>query len=289
MRDRDCELVKAAKNEKSLVTMSSFDRCRVFHIDDLSALQLGSTSKGNQQKWYCKKTDEFVKGQFYYQGKYWKDNLVEVIASKLAEQMNLNDVSVVKQETCVVSQYDGVEVDGVCSKNFCKPGQRFVSAARLDPTMEDRLFSTRDVEERWNIVSQTIQKITGLNYESHLAAMCLIDYLVGNEDRHLNNFGVLLGSDGFSPAPLFDFGLGLFEHDRRYEGLPFRDCIKKMQCKPFHADNQKVIDFLANQRMIDGMLPAEFDLTGVELPSPKAGSYLRNRCMHLNVDLKGVR
>lgn len=62
-----------------------------------------------------------------------------------------------------------------------------------------------------------------------------------------------------------------------------------MQCKPFHTDNQKVIDFLAGQRMIDGMLPAEFDLTGVELPSPKAGSYLRNRCMYLNVDIKGVR
>lgn len=48
-------------------------------------------------------------------------------------------------------------------------------------------------------------------------------------------------------------------------------------------------DKLVDQRMIDGMLPAEFDLTGVELPSPKAGSYLRNWCMYLNVDLKGVR
>lgn len=274
--------------KESLTAISSFSNDRTFKSSSLTKLQLGNTSKGNQQKWYCENTDEFIKEQFYYQGKYWRDDLVEIIASKLALQMNLGKISVVRQEGCRIYQSDGSVINGVCSKNFCDRGQRFVSAARLAPAIEDILLDTQSVKERWAIVTTTLQDATGLDYKDYLAAMCLLDYLVGNEDRHLNNFGVLRNQDGFSLAPLFDFGLGLFEHNRRYEGLPFRDCLKQMQCKPFHVNNQIVIDFLADHGMIDNLLPEEFDLTGVEIPSPKAGSYLRNRCLHLGVKLKGV-
>lgn len=38
-------------------------------------MQLNGTSKGNQRKWMS--TDnEYVKEQFYYQNKYWRDDLV---------------------------------------------------------------------------------------------------------------------------------------------------------------------------------------------------------------------
>ena len=52
------------------------------------------------------------------------------------------------------------------------------------------------------------------------------------------NFGVLYDGIGYEIAPLFDFGLGLFEHDVFYKELPLEQCIQKMTKKPFHDWNQ---------------------------------------------------
>ena len=41
-----------------------------FDTRDMTELQLLSTSKGNQRKWYFPKKDIYVKEQFFYQGKY---------------------------------------------------------------------------------------------------------------------------------------------------------------------------------------------------------------------------
>ena len=63
--------------------------------------------------------------------------------------------------------------------------------------------------------------------------------------------------------------------------------VHKMECKPFSTDNQKIMDY----RLTDGLcleLPSSIDLTNCQLPSAKAGSYLRNRCMHLGIALEGV-
>ena len=45
--------------------------------------------------------------------------------------------------------------------------------------------------------------------------LAILDCLVGNCDRHTRNFGVFFNSSKgeFSIAPVFDSGMGLFEHD----------------------------------------------------------------------------
>ena len=62
-----------------------------------------------------------------------------------------------------------------------------------------------------------MHRFCNVNYTDYLIVMAIIDFLIGNEDRHLNNFGVLTDDSTYRLLPLFDFGLGLFEHDRRYE------------------------------------------------------------------------
>ena len=116
--------------------------------------------------------------------------------------------------------------------------------------------------------------------------MSILDFLVGNEDRHLNNFGVLFNGKDYKLAPLFDFGLGLFEHDRRYESEPFRECLQLMESKPFHRNNEEVINFIRANYGVDKYLPKKFDLRKCEFPSLKAESYLLNRCKILNVELE---
>lgn len=258
-----------------------------FNTKDLQSLQLESTSKGNQRKWFSASADVFVKEQFFYQGKYWKDNLVEVIASSIGAQMNLFGVEVLRQDVCQV--VEGTKTTfGVFSPKF-GAGKRFISYKRL-LDMNGLFFDeSASIESKWDSVLKNVKIVTGLEYSNYLLVMSLIDYLVGNEDRHLNNFGVLFSDDtSFSMAPLFDFGLGLFEHDRIYEDRPFRECVKKMQCKPFSANNQKLIDWLSKQYDLRKFFHGSLDLSRCEIPSPKAGSYLRNRCMALGIELKGV-
>lgn len=258
-----------------------------FDVKNLQSLQLGSSSKGNQRKWYSEEDNYFIKEQFFYQGKFWKDNQVEVIASVIASQMNLFEVSVLQQQACDIID-GGYVTHGVYSKMFGE-NKRFVSYKRLLSVNNQYFDQNTPIADKWVSVIQNVKSCTGLDYVNYLLVMSLLDYLVGNEDRHLNNFGVMQDDSGrFSLAPLFDFGLGLFEHDRVYEGMPFRECVKKMQCKPFNRDNQKVIDWLKDQYDLQQFFNGAIDLTECEIPSAKAGSYLRNRCRYLGLELIGV-
>ena len=96
------------------------DELKVFKTSDLLGLQCGSTSKGNQMKWYDSKNDFYIKAQFYFQDKFWRDDLVECIAAQLGKQLYLSDkkVQVLEQLPCKIDLgYNTIY--GVYSKNFC--------------------------------------------------------------------------------------------------------------------------------------------------------------------------
>lgn len=259
---------------------------RVFNSDDMISLQLDSTSKGNQRKWFYPPERLYVKQQFYYAGQYWKDYLVEIIAYEIAQQINLHGVEIVPQYECVIK--DGtLSTHGVYSPDFALNGERFISFNGILVGLNLDFPVRGGVDDKWDFTLNLFAEL-GLDYTNYLIVMSLLDYLVGNEDRHFNNFGCLQTYSGFKQAPLFDFGLGLFEHDPRYEHESFRDCLQSMQSQPFSKDNQKVIDYLSSRYDLKQFLPDKIDLTGIQVPSLKAGSYLRNRCMHLGIELKGV-
>ena len=267
--------------------MSFFDDDRVkeFNVRDLKELQLGSSSKGNQRKWYAVDSDLFVKEQFYYQDVYWRDDLVEIISFTLAKQMGLADV-VLKQDGCVIVDA-GKRTFGVFSRNFCSDNFQFVSIRRLLTLYKEEFPLSVPHYEKYEFLLSFLNKITGLDFTLYLQAMVILDYLVGNEDRHLNNFGVLTDGVTVKMAPLFDFGLGLFEHDKKYQNLPFRKCLELMECKPFSADNQEIVDYVVKNGL-SFTLPEILDLSGCMIPSPKVGSYLLNRCEKLDISVIGV-
>ncbi|RKI29903.1 hypothetical protein D7V82_04865 [bacterium 1xD8-6] len=257
-----------------------------FDTRDMTELQLLSTSKGNQRKWYFPKKDIYVKEQFFYQGKYWKDYLVEVVSSEIGKQLPAKCVKVLEQWECAIIDYTG-KFHGVYSDNFAA-GLSYIPFKRIMDSHNSYFDERAGIDEKWDFVLESIKKNCKLDYTDFLITMTIMDYLVGNEDRHLNNFGVLYGHGKFSMSPLFDFGLGLFEHDLKYEHIPFRKCLTLMYSKPFHIDNQKVIDYLAKRYHIGEYVPRHLDLSGVKIPSSKAGSYLRNRCSLLGIHLEGV-
>ncbi len=78
-----------------------------------------------------------------------------------------------------------------------------------------------------------VEKKTGVDCSRYFYEMLLLDYLVCNEDRHLYNFGVLQVENSMQVAPLFDFGMGLFEYDNVYAEKSLLEAEKIVSKKPF--------------------------------------------------------
>lgn len=80
------------------------------------------------------------------------------------------------------------------------------------------------------------------NIEKFLDRMIVLDYIIANEDRHLNNFGLLRNAETLEwigAAPIFDSGTSL-----GYDSLTVQIANNKTaQCKPFkksHIDQLKL-------------------------------------------------
>lgn len=213
---------------------------RVVSIESLKEISLASSSKGNQRKWVELSTGRYIKEQFFYQGKYWNDWKVELLSSIIHKTMDTR-VKIVEQSP--------VQLDcgtmAVISDNFCAEDETFISFNRIIQRKgieyNEKLFPL----EKFEFVKNTVLEECGIDITEYLIVMAVIDYILLNEDRHLNNFGVIKGSYGYREAPLFDFGLGLFEHDKKYEGKLYDTAVLRINGKPFCEDMQAILYALA--------------------------------------------
>ena len=75
--------------------------------------------------------------------------------------------------------------------------------------------------------------------------MIVLDYIIANEDRHFNNFGLLRDAntlEWLGAAPIFDSGTSLW-----YDRLTSRIPINGVNCKPFkktHGEQLKLVSSL---------------------------------------------
>ncbi|MEG2094654.1 MAG: hypothetical protein RRY80_10120 [Lachnospiraceae bacterium] len=115
-----------------LLGVHSFtDAVRNFNEEELISLELVTSSKGNQKKWYCKEEKLFIKGQFQYQGENWKDYLVERCSYLLSKQLIACATPVLEQRIGRVQGIEGT-VDGVYSKDFrTNESEHFLSFQRI--------------------------------------------------------------------------------------------------------------------------------------------------------------
>lgn len=246
---------------------------RNFRTIDCESISIHTSSKGNQKKWKTLDGRLYIKEPFYYMGIEWKDYMVERVASQYAALCTLPSyITVVKQGLC--------RIDGKLasySEAFDDGDSYFVSFLRVSPEFEHTGFPKRaSYLERFKILVEYYTKIVGEYAAGYLPVMTLLDVIVGNEDRHLNNFGYLMTTGGLVPAPLFDFGLGLFEHDPMYNELYFPKAIKKVRLKPVGWNVDQAIDCL-KECYPDclNILPKRVTLSDFQFPSTKAVMYFR--------------
>lgn len=199
------------------------DYSMLFHKKDCIEQNIVSSSKGAQRKWLSKDKQFLIKEQFYYQLRYWNDDLVEVMASGIGKQLGIN---------CVEQQLGNISGRD-CSFSRYWGNKKFIPFGRFKYYEEIQEYT--DVVDKIKYAIELLFNNTQLDLTQYLANMTVMDFLIGNEDRHFFNFGVLYNGKDYEAAPLFDFGLGLFEHDVFYKSLSLEQCISKMSKKPFHS------------------------------------------------------
>jgi hypothetical protein len=267
--------------------MDCFSNRKVFNTNNLIELQTNTSSKGNQKKWYDPINKIYVKERFLYQDVFWKDDLVEIIGSNIGNQLMLKNTIVINQELAEIVG-EGYHRFGVCSRDFNKDGFRFISFAKLSNIVGEEFPEHISLEGMWEFILDFYERHTKLDLREYFIAMSIIDFIVGNEDRHFGNFGCLTNDKEYKVAPLFDFGLGLFEHDRRYLDIPFIIAKRKMSFLPFTVDEKKVIEYLSKRYNVEDFLPKFFDCTDLVFPSANAIEYFKYASSYLGIELRNL-
>lgn len=153
----------------------------------------------------------------------------EVLASEICKRLGFNHVEY------TLDIYKGVVVSKCPC--FITKDTEFVTCSQIKNDME-RYDNIKDYEEYINVLESN--GIT--NAREELENMYILDFLIMNEDRHLNNFGIIRDVNTLKwigVAPIFDNGQSLnieyYDEDEMhvsgegrlfYEILPFDEIIK---------------------------------------------------------------
>lgn len=208
---------------------------------NITELSLSSTSKGNQKKFYDNDSHSYIKLGFEYQGRMWKDYMVEHLAWRISTMCDTLGIEIVKQD--IVNTSLGY---GCMSKDFSYgTDKEWISAHRMFGSK----CPAKDIGksyEVYSILKSLYRDRCHVDIENYLIVMILMDCLLLNEDRHYNNFGALYSNGRYEVASLFDFGLGLYEHDKRYDGIDMQHGRALAKCKPFDENCRKAVEVLFN-------------------------------------------
>ncbi len=144
---------------------------------------------------------------------------------------------------------------------------------------EDFITSDTELISAWRIL-QTVKKDNSTSLHRHYINLCealgvsnithaidqmiVLDYIIANEDRHLNNFGLIRNAETLEwigAAPIFDSGSSL-----GYDKLPPQILLdKNITCKPFKNKHEDQLKLVSSFNWIDfeALINIDNDIRGV--------------------------
>ncbi|MCM1506062.1 MAG: HipA domain-containing protein, partial [Ruminococcus flavefaciens] len=160
----------------------------------------------------------------------------EVIASKIMDRLGINHVpyGIVWNEN---------EPYSLC-ENFVTKDTELVSAYRI--------LQIRPKENHENEYLHYVNICWEIGLKDIVSAidtMIVVDYIIANEDRHLNNFGLLRNADTLEwlgAAPVFDSGTSLW-YDTQEKFIPYAD----IKCKPFKKTHDEQLRLVSDFSVFD--------------------------------------
>lgn len=152
-------------------------------------------------KWYQPETDCYLKANRVDHGREYQNAIAEVIASRVGELLH---ILVVQYQLCRIRINDETFLLGTISHNFCHKNESFISFETMVESSDEPIQWAVSAKDNYELVIDLFYKLTGLAARDYLNTMLLFDFLICNEDRHLNNFGVLKDeTDGSYRFPPF--------------------------------------------------------------------------------------
>lgn len=152
----------------------------------------------------------------------------EVIASRIMNRLGIDHVP-------YTMTWINDEPYSLC-EDFVTKNTELITAWRL---MQFRQKANHE-NEFMHLVN--ICKALGIDIVPALDRMIVLDYIIANEDRHFNNFGLLRNPDTLEwlgAAPIYDSGTSLW-----YHRLSSRILSRETICKPFkktHGEQLKLV------------------------------------------------
>lgn len=204
------------------------------NLEDFSLVSPDNTSDGwLKKKWIIKNGERYlVKGA---SGVYKQEPFNEKIASIICKKM---DISYVDYEIEFIDRMPY----SIC-KNFLSKDVELISAW----SVYSQFKKPNQVSPYEHLVS-CYEKIGVKNPRYSLEQMIILDFLIGNTDRHMNNFGVVRNSNTLEilgVAPIFDSGTSLFM------SMSTRQSIDDLESKPFAKTHQKQIALVENMTKLN--------------------------------------
>ncbi len=160
----------------------------------------------------------------------------EVVASKIMERLGINHVP-----------YDIFwnenEPFSVC-EDFVTRDTELISAYRIL-----QIRPKENHENEYLHYVNICREIGIKDIVPALDAMIVTDYLISNEDRHFNNFGLLRNADTLEwigAAPIFDSGTSLW-YNVTEKNIPYTD----VKCKPFKKTHGEQLRLVSDLKRFD--------------------------------------
>ena len=204
--------------------------------DEISLMSPDNTSDG-----WLKKKWKIINGKRCLikggSGAIQQEPYNEVIASKIMERL---DILHVKYSLIMEEEYPY----SIC-EDFITPQTELISA-----------WYVMQTEKKPNHISvyqhyvNCCEKLGIPKIKESLDQMMVVDYLIANEDRHQNNFGVIRDVKKLNfigSAPLFDSGTSLWFD----KPTPMIGRTAKLQCKPFKNTHEEQIKLVSSFEWLD--------------------------------------
>ena len=170
-------------------------------------------------------------------GPFHQQPFNEVIASKMADRLGIPHIPY------TLLWDDGIPYS-VC-ENFVTPNSELIPAWRV-MQFRERAYQASNYQH----YCYCCEELGLPNVSCSLDQVIVLDYLIANEDRHLNNFGLLRDPDTLDylgPAPLYDSGSSLGYNKLTPQILSGKD----INCKPFKRTHQDQLRLVTSFDWLD--------------------------------------
>lgn len=161
----------------------------------------------------------------------------EVVASKIANELG---IPVVNYSLRYVDGYPYSE----CA-DFIKDDEELVTAYQIN-----KVLKKSNNDSNYAHLVKCANKLGIKDFEDYLNKLIVFDFIIANEDRHFNNFGIIRNAktlDIVGPAPIYDSGSS-FGFDKLDADIKE---FKDIEAKPFKKDIVEQLDLVTSFAWLD--------------------------------------